>query len=975
MKFFIKVMLLCLTSVAIAQTQVSGTVSDSNGQPVPGASVVLDTNTGTVTDFDGKFSLSTSQAPPFTLTISNVGLETKTVTVSSAAQSLSITLGESSTQLDEIVISASRIAQRLFESPVTVEKFSTTQIQATPSADYFNGLANLKSVNVLEAGLVFSQISLRGFTDIYNEGLVTLVDGMNNQAPVFGFGVGNLIGVHDIDVQSVEVLPGAASALYGADAYKGIVFINSKNPFDHEGLDVTYRRGQTEQDAAGTNMFEDFAIRMGGKLSDKVAVKATFSHKWGSDWLAADYRHTENRNIIEGYSTDNPDYNAVNVEGEQAFTSGVIAKAIADTAGMPTLVDLFALSPNYFKTVYSTGYKLVDLMGNDTYNTKGNFAIHYRPDSKTELSVQSLIGTGKAPLYTGATVYNLDDVVVQQHKLELKRGGLKAKFFYTHEDAGNTSITGYDAVNLANNASGARLVQAGLLPATSTLAQANGLQNAWGGAYIQALLGGIAAANGIPTASALPWVLGEIQTHIQGTALSGGDPSGLTLSDRFGDTTPYHMNARGFANVTLPQPGTAAFNQALASSRSNSIEIGTGSIVQDLSKIFNYEVDYDFGEKLSIGNLIVGATYRNYELATGGTLYTDYDAPIEYSEYGAYAQLKRNLMDEKLTLTASARYDKQSVLESGNFTPRLGLLYNISDNQNLRITAQTGFRNPTNQDKFIGLNQRSFFILGNEKGSIDRFNSGTVGLVNGNPGSFTGNYVMNNSVNQVKNADGSWSSADLNFAKAETVSTVEVGYRFNSPGFTFDISGYFNAYKDKIAGVYVYTPYLDGDHSTVQDAMDNKEYFEFQIDSNIDNDFSAYGVSFEAIKTLTPSLTANLVYEFNDLDYTPDPIVEVNMSWNTPEHRIKAGLNYQLADEISLSANGRYNSEYFYESSFFNTDVPENIVLDAKLSVAMDKLNSILEIGGNNIGGDNYIAIPGSGLVGTTYYAALKVSL
>jgi hypothetical protein len=50
-------------------------------------------------------------------------------------------------------------------------------------------------------------------------------------------------------------------------------------------------------------------------------------------------------------------------------------------------------------------------------------------------------------------------------------------------------------------------------------------------------------------------------------------------------------------------------------------------------------------------------------------------------------------------------------------------------------------------------------------------------------------------------------------------------------------------------------------------------------------------------------------------------------------------------------------------------------VLDAKLSVAMDKLNSILEIGGNNIGGDNYIAIPGSGLVGTTYYAALKVSL
>ncbi len=962
MKFFIKVMLLCLTSVAIAQTQVSGTVSDSNGQPIPGASVVLDTNTGTVTDFDGKFSLSTSQAPPFTLTVSNVGLETKTVTVSSAVQSLSITLGESATQLDEIVISASRIAQRLFESPVTVEKFSTTQIQATPSADYFNGLANLKSVNVLEAGLVFSQISLRGFTDIYNEGLVTLVDGMNNQAPVFGFGVGNIIGVHDIDVQSVEILPGAASALYGADAYKGIVFINSKNPFDHEGLDITYRRGQTEQNAAGTNMFEDFAIRMGGKLSDKVAVKATFSHKWGSDWLAADYRHTENRNIVEGYDVNSPDYNAVNVEGEQALTSpqwfGAIASNPATPPALaPGLLQLSALAPNYFDTTRTTGYKLVDLMGNDTYNTKGNFAIHYRPDSKTELSVQSLIGTGKAPLYTGATVYNLDEVVVQQHKLELKRGGLKAKFFFTHENAGNTSVTQLDAVNVAN-------------------AQPGGLLRGWGGTYLQTYLGGIALSQGIPPAQALLGVMGQIQGHITGVygqVLAGARPASdlatLSISDLYGDTTPFHMAARAAANANMLVPGTTAFNQALAASRSNPLEIGRGSLVQDISKILNYEVDYDFGDKFDFGNLIVGASLRNYELATGGTLYTDYDAPIEYAEYGAYAQLKSDLFDDKVSMTASVRYDKQSVLDDGNFTPRLGFLVNLSENQNLRITAQTGFRNPTNQDKFIGLNNGAFFILGNERGSVDRFNR-TVSMRNGNPGTFTGNYVMQNSVNQLDN-----SAADLNFAKAETVSTVEVGYRYNSPGFTFDVSGYYNAYKDKIAGVYVYTPLIDANFTTAAAAMAGGNFFEFQVDSNIDNDFNAYGLSFEAIKTLTPSLTANLVYEFNDLDYTPDPIVEVNMSWNTPEHRIKAGLNYQLADEISLSANGRYNSEYFYESSFFNTDVPENIVLDAKLSVVMDKLNSILEIGGNNIGGDNYIAIPGSGLVGTTYYAALKVSL
>ena len=962
MKFILQVMLLCLSTAVVAQTQISGTVADNNGQPVPGASIVLDTTSGTVTDFDGNFTLITSQTPPFTITVSSVGLETKSVTVSSAAQALSITLGASSTELDEIVVSASRIAQRLFESPVTVEKFSTRDIQATPSADYFNGLANLKSVNVLEAGLVFSQISLRGFTDIYNEGLVTLVDGMNNQAPVFGFGVGNLIGLHDIDVQSVEILPGAASALYGADAYKGIVFINSKNPFDHEGLDISYRRGQTEQDAAGINMFEDFAIRMGGKISDKLAIKATVSHKWGTEWAAEDYRHTENRNIIEGYSPNSPDYNAVNVEGEQALTSpqwfGAIAANPATPAALaPGLLQLSALAPNYFDTTRTTGYKLVDLIGNDTYNTKGNFSINYRPNSDTEISVQSLIGTGKAPLYTGATVYSLDEVLVQQHKFELKSGGLKAKFFYTHEDAGNTSVSQLDAVNVAN-------------------AQPGGLLNGWGGTYLQTYLGGIALSQGIPASMALLGVMGQIQGHIQGVygqVLAGARPASdlttLSIGDLFGDTTPFHMAARAAANANMLMPGTAAFNEALAASRSNPLEIGRGSIVQDLSKIFNYEVDYDFGDKFDFGNLIVGASLRNYELATGGTLYTDYDAPIEYSEYGAYAQLKSDLLDDKVSMTASVRYDKQTVLDDGNFTPRLGFLVNLSENQNLRITAQTGFRNPTNQDKFIGLNNGAFFILGNERGSVNRFNR-TVSMRNGNPGTFTGNYVMENSLNQLDN-----SVADLNFAKAETVSTVELGYRYNSAGFTFDISGYYNAYKDKIAGVYVYTPLIDATYTTSAAAMAAGNFTEFQVDSNIDNDFSAYGLSFEAIKTLTPSLTANLVYEYNDLDYTPDPIVEVNMSWNTPEHRVKAGLNYRLDDIINISANGRYNSEYYYESSFFNTDVPENVVLDAKLSIALKNVNSILEIGGNNIGGENYIAIPGSGLVGTTYYAALKMSL
>ena len=87
-----------------AQTQISGTVTDVDGQPLPGANIVLDGLTGAVSDFDGNFSLSTDQQPPFMLTVSSVGFESATVEVNSASGSLTIQLTEGSTQLDEVVL-------------------------------------------------------------------------------------------------------------------------------------------------------------------------------------------------------------------------------------------------------------------------------------------------------------------------------------------------------------------------------------------------------------------------------------------------------------------------------------------------------------------------------------------------------------------------------------------------------------------------------------------------------------------------------------------------------------------------------------------------------------------------------------------------------------------------------------------------------------------------------------------------------
>ena len=956
-----------------AQTQVSGTVTDADGQPLPGANIVLDGTTGAVSDFDGNFSLSTEQQPPFSLTVSSVGFESAKVEVTSATGSLTIQLSEGSTQLDEIVVSASRMAERIFESPVTVEKFNLQEIENTPSADYFNGLANLKGVSLVEAGLVFNQVQIRGFSDIYNEGLVTLVDGMNNQMPVFGFAVGNLIGLNELDVQSIELVPGAASALYGADAYKGILFLNSKNPFDHQGISVKIKQGVTDQDTAGQNDFTEISARMATQLSDKVAIKASFSHKEGTDWSAQDYRHSVNGVIFDDYPINAPDYNAVNEEGEIAFSTALIFDQLVGVTGNPAFSALAPISPNYFGTILSTGFNDVDMFGSETSNTKANLAIHYRPNSKSEITIQSLLGTGTAPLSTGGTRYHLDDVEIQQHKVEYQSGGLTSRFYYTKEDAGETLV--------------AQLMSIALQQQSSYPSGATGIQQGWGLTYLQTYLGAIGQVEYPPALYAaqyqanplfgvgalLTGVATQIQTVAGTYAASGGtttNPATLTFDDFLGySTQPFHDAARVAADAGMLKPGTSAFDAAFdAASEISADNLGAGAKIIDVSKIYNYEIDYDFEDKLSIGQLIVGANLRQYSLDTKGTLYTDYNEPIEYQEYGAYAQLKRDIFDDNITLTGSLRYDKQTVLEDGNITPRLGLLFNLSDNQNIRLSAQQGFRNPTNQDKFIGYSQGTYTILGSSKESIERFNQ-TVPLRNGEVHTYTGPEVLNNAFDIL-----SGQAVDLDYVKAETVTMLELGYRFNNPDFTLDISGYYSNYQDKIAGKFINSPVLTSSLPTVEAALAGGSFYGFQVDSNLDEEFNAYGVSLEAIKSFSNNLNVNLVYEYNQKDYDDNDEITSFISWNTPDHRLKAGVNYTKG-YFSLSGNLRYNSEYYYESSFFSNTIDSNAVIDAKASFDLPSLNAVLEIGGNNIGGDNYVSLPGSGLIGSVYYTGLRIDI
>jgi len=318
-------------------------------------------------------------------------------------------------------------------------------------------------------------------------------------------------------------------------------------------------------------------------------------------------------------------------------------------------------------------------------------------------------------------------------------------------------------------------------------------------------------------------------------------------------------------------------------------------------------------------------------------------------------------------MTASMRYDKQSVMEDANVTPRLGLLFKLSEQSNIRVSGQVGYRNPTNQDKFIGLYNGEEVLLGSTKENIDRFNTNLGGF------DWTGSQVFETALNKSAfDTDGSIVSEELSYVEAEKVTSYDLGYRYNSRNFTLDMNAYYSQYENFIGTNSVYVPAAIGQPAAV--AMGLGAYAQFGVDANLDVPFDTYGFSLEAIQRLNASTSMNFIYEYNELDYEAKANSDFELSWNTPKHRIKLGLTSNVSENLTISANARYNSEYYYESSFIDATIRENTVVDAKVTFGINALSNVkFEIGGNNIAGREYVSIPGSGNIGSLYYGGAKI--
>ena len=970
MKRILSMFAVLFSTLIFAQTTVTGSVTDDNNDPIPGANVVFDAMTGSVADFDGNFSISIDQKPPFALTISSVGFDSATVNVTSSNLNFNVQLVSSQNLLDEIVISASRVPERLFESSVTIEKFDYKDIAQSTGADFYSSLDGLKGVQINTGGLLLQQINTRGFSTVWNEGFVQLVDGMNNEAPGLNFSAGNLLGINELDILSVELMPGAASALYGANATKGILFMNSKNPFDFPGVSVSYKHGITSQRAAGDNYYYDMALRAAHKFSDKFAAKFTISYVQGEDWHAVDYRDINKLNgayttgrpgITEAQNPEMfPDYDGVNVYGEvgtsfdmtSTFANlvipGLVSQGIMTPAQAAQTAFVFnTLNPTYFgtQTITSSGYKENQLTDYTTSSLKTDIALHFKPTEDSEIVLNSKIGGGNTVLQ-GLNRNMLKNFTLQQHKIEYTNKNLTLRAYTTIEDSGNTHDSGALGVVMAN-------------------AQPGGITG-WYGSYLNNYFG-ISGIYGLIS----PNPIVGLNTII-GDAIAGGNWNGLLTSFDANDLSA-HYNARLAANENMLQPGSAAWDQAYNTAITTGLDLaGGGAGILDTSKSNSFEVNYNLQDLVSIADIIIGGSHRKYILRSNGTLFTDYTSPIEYTDMGMYVQAKKDLFGGALKLTGSMRYDKSEFYD-GHITPRLGGLLTLSENQNIRFSYQTGYQNPSSQDQYIGLNGGTAVLMGSSPDNISRFNMRLRSPITGQFKDYTGDYVFNNSFLASSVLAGAPVKAELTNVEPQYVKSYDLGYRINGKKTALDINAYYTEWDNFIAAKNVITPaytLLGG-----LAALSQRDWQIFSVDSNTNEEVSTLGVSASLETALFEVFDLNLTGSYNKMMAEGlDPDFETG--FNTPQTRFKIGLgSTKLAENFSFNVSAKYHDKYYWQQSgFIDGWIDSNILVDASVNFALPKINGNLKVGGINLGGCEYQLMPGSGYIGSQYYVGFTLN-
>ncbi|QNA46641.1 TonB-dependent receptor [Lacibacter sediminis] len=915
------VLLLLLTSCLISissfaqSVTIKGSVKGtSTGEALPAVSVtVKGSSAGVYTNDKGEFSI-TVPSLPVTLVISSVNFETKEVTVASASQQVEVSLTSSSPQMgEEIVVSATRVAIRKIESPVTIEQVSAANIRNSPASTFYEVVQNLKGVDMLTSSLTFKTPTTRGFNGSGNTRFNQITDGMDNQAPGLNFSVGSIIGLSELDVDNMELLPGASSALYGPGGMNGTLLINSKSPFKYQGFSFQIKQGIMHADRKyrqEVSPYYNWNLRWAEKIGERAAFKITSEFIQAKDWLAADQRNYKRLgttgNLIPGTRTTDPNYDGVNVYGDETtfdlvpFLQGIGGQA-------PFLAPYINTLTGSPINVSRTGYAERDLVDPNTVNFKLGGAFHYKITDDLEAIAMGYIGSGNS-VYTASDRYSFKNFIIKQYKLELKAKNWFIRGWATQEDAGES----YNA--------------------TVTTRLTN-----------EAIRKTVTFTNGQPTPQLTDWAV------IYSQAFLAGKLSGLTDIDA-------HNNARSVSDAGAPKPGTDQFKQIFDRVRSVPISKGGGLFIEK-SDLYVAEGQYNFSHLTgNVVDILVGGDFRRFVLDSEGTLFADSAAPIPINQFGGYAQVSKKLLKDRLNLTVSGRYDKNENFD-GRFTPRATALIKVNKNNSIRLSYQTAYRFPSTQQQWINLRVGGDVLLiggVTELRDYYKFNSNPI-----------------YSLESVQ--AGAPKVYDYKALKPENVTSYELGYKgvVADNKLLIDVYGYYGQYENFLARTLVVQS-KTGNISGLNSASTRQVY---SVPVNTEAKVKTYGYGLGLEYKLPGNFVVTVNGSSDVLQDIPPGYVAFFNSPKYRANVIVGNNQLGKRKNIGFNIAYRWQDSYFFEGDFANGEVPAIQTLDAQFSYKIPKTKSLFKLGANNLLNQYYYHAPGNPSVGGLYYVSYSYNI
>ncbi len=950
--------------------EIRGTVANRDTkEPIPNVSVnIKGTVAGTITNGAGKFALRTKLRFPFKLVFSSVGFEEQEYTITGTDSKLNVELSTQTVLGKEVVVTASRVAENILKSPVAIEKLDIRAIRETAAPSFYDALENVKGVQMTTSSLTFKVPNTRGFNIPNNFRFMQLVDGVDMQAATLGVPLGNAIGPTELDIASVEITPGAASALYGMNAINGMANLLTKSPFLYQGLSIYHKTGVNHVDGKDHDpaILTESALRYAKAFNNRFAFKVNFSYMQGIDWRS-NTRLDQNTNDLK---SANPNFPALNGDNNVAYDGW--NRYGDDALAGSNLVSISGLTidgkPSQTLRVGRTGYYEVDLVSPKVANLKADAAIHYRISNNAELSYSYRFGEMDGVFQRGNKV-RLENVHVQNHHLELKGTNYVIRSYVSVENTGDS----YNVKPLADNLD---LYSGG---ATDTKKP-----ESWGSKFKSAL-------------------------NSYGEAHGGG-----LNADNLAEATKY---ARQQADASRVLPGTPEFNQLKNTITSiNNWDIKSGSIPDapetggaaliQKSRLYHTEAQWDLSSKIKIFDLLIGGDARVYEIIPDGNNFVDFSRPIAdrnkeingsfgnsvyYEKYGAFAQVTKTVLDEKLKLFGSLRYDYNPEFKP-KLTPRLAAVYTVAKNHNLRFTFQEGYRFPALFEALSYVNNGRVKRVG----SLSYINEGLGYLEN----SYTQASVVN--FNAAVAGQGNTDAAalanrdllvpaNLPDAKPEKITSFEIGYKsvLANNKLVIDVDAYSNQYVGFLGQVQVFVPKDEtiGTDAAVVSMLDrnrdattasagnaaSKGQDRYRVYTNAKNKYNNYGAALGLTYNFYKKYTIAGNVNFNKMKSNDDNDIFVT-GFNTPQWSGNLSFgNREVVKNIGFNIAWRWQDGFLWESPLVTGNISAFSTLDAQVTFKIPKARTTIKAGGANLLNHRYLQYAGGPTLGGLYYVALTL--